>query len=86
MVNGIWVRPIFARATHIDLEDGRRVPVKSGTQTIDGFWTHLRSYVVGNPAHGAELETLDSMVRLAQYHFWAGGQDPVAQFASTLSG
>eukprot|EP00971_Amphidinium_carterae_P338308 6475576-Amphidinium_carterae.1 len=82
-VQGVWLRPIFAKQTKVDIGGGRTANVKSGTQTIDGFWSHLRTHISGNPSKLSD--SLDSMIRMSQYSYWAGGKDPLAMLADTLS-
>eukprot|EP00971_Amphidinium_carterae_P062153 1230502-Amphidinium_carterae.1 len=81
-VDGVWVRPIFARQTTIDIGGGRVAKVKSGTQTIDGFWSHLRDHISGNPARASD--SVDGMIRMAQFLYWAGGAEPISKLPGTF--
>ena len=41
-VEGRWIPPTFSSTINFDIAKGYRKKFKSGTQTIDRFWTHLR--------------------------------------------
>eukprot|EP00971_Amphidinium_carterae_P189165 3755216-Amphidinium_carterae.2 len=73
---------IIRQKTKVDIGGGRTTAVKAGTQTIDGFWSHLRTHITGNPSKMSE--SLGSMIRMAQYKYWACGRDSLAMLADTL--
>lgn len=47
MVTGkpMWVKPHYTKIWKHKLPNGQKVTVKAGTQIIDRFWGHLRTYL-----------------------------------------
>ena len=66
----------------VTLTDGTRVRVKTGTQTIDGAWTHIRRALLNRRSNDPKL--VDELVRIAQYRYWSSGQEPIQFFRKTL--
>eukprot|EP00971_Amphidinium_carterae_P350891 6491793-Amphidinium_carterae.1 len=86
-ISKVWVKPIFSKPTREKLSNGRVMHVRTGTQTIDGFWpkfwAHLRTFISDNTK--GDSETMDSMVRHAQFTDWSCGKDPMQRMADTLN-
>eukprot|EP00971_Amphidinium_carterae_P053890 1061197-Amphidinium_carterae.3 len=77
-VNRVWVQPVFSKLKTITLSNADKVDIKTGTQTIDGFWKHLRSCINGNAAKDElDSDTLDGMIRFSQFQSWAHDRDPL---------
>ena len=41
----MWIKPHYTKVCSHKLPDGKVLKVKAGTQIVDRFWGHLRSYV-----------------------------------------
>ena len=82
-VNGVWLPPTFSRDVKIRCPlTSKKVKVRSGTQTIDGFWTHLRGALRSRPSNKPEV--VEEYVRMAQYKYWSSGHDPLEFFRRTM--
>ena len=81
-VKGKWVHPKFVETVKLQLPGGKRMVVKSGTQTIDGFWTHLKRQVMR--CHCRDPNTIDQYVRLAQFLYWSQGRDPMDMLRESM--
>ena len=81
-VNGIWTKPIFARNTLLDMPNGKKLQVRSGTQCIDGFWAHLRSHIGKN--HNSDENLVAELLRACQFRFWCSGSDPMIRLGATM--
>eukprot|EP00971_Amphidinium_carterae_P006451 127349-Amphidinium_carterae.3 len=66
----------------ITLANGDVLDVKSGTQTIDGYWTYLRSCITGGVRD--DNASLDAMVRFSQFVYWKQGADSFRSLAVTM--
>ena len=77
-----WIQPSFVKTFMMRLPGGKKVKIRSGTQTIDGFWTHLRRQV--SKCKGRNLDTIDEFVRFAQFSYWAQNDDPVCMLRESL--
>ena len=83
-VNGVWLPPTFSRDAKIRCPlTGKKIKVRSGTQTIDGFWTHLRGALRSRPSNKPEV--VEEYVRMAQYKYWASGHDPLEFFQANYA-
>eukprot|EP00971_Amphidinium_carterae_P212603 4219394-Amphidinium_carterae.1 len=74
-VDGIWVRPVFSQKKTVAGPNGDVLEVRTGTQTIDGFWSHLREACRYSKR---SVESIDAAVRQAQFNYWSQGKDRVA--------
>eukprot|EP00971_Amphidinium_carterae_P260987 5177525-Amphidinium_carterae.1 len=81
-INGVWVQPVFTKVKEITLSNGDVIQVKAGTQTIDGFWSHLRSNLSGGIK--GDNDSMDGMIRMAQFQYWNMGQDAFRALAKTM--
>ena len=76
-----WIQPTFVKTLLMRLPGGKKLKARSGTQTIDGFWTHLKRQVtrcrVCNP------NTIDEFVRFAQ-SYWAQNHDPMDMLRESM--
>lgn len=70
----MWIKPHYTKVCAHKLPDGKVLKVKAGTQIVDRFWGHLRSYLKHTPRKvGSAL--LARKVRAAQWTYWHKGQD-----------
>ena len=81
-IQGRWVPPTFSSTINIKTGKGCKKKFKSGTQTIDGFWAHLRRELRRRPSNRPEV--VEEHVRMAQYKYWSSGSDPLEFFATTM--
>ena len=81
-IDGVWKSPVFAETMYVTLVDGRRVKVQSGTQTIDGAWSHIRKAL--QHRHSSDPKTVDELLRVAQFRYWSSGHEPIEFFKKTL--
>lgn len=78
-----WVKPRYTKIwTHI-LPNGRKLKVKAGTQIIDRFWGHLRTYLK-HAARKVGSSTLTRKIKAAQWTYWYGRQHAWMATASML--
>ena len=73
-INGkvCWLQPQYTKVYTLKLPDGKNLKVKSGTQTIDRFWRHLREELKGvNRKPGNQPMT--RKIRSAQWTYWHKG-------------
>ena len=80
-IEGRWVPPTFS-TINIDTAKGYKKKFKSGAQTIDRFWTHLRRELRRRPSNRPEV--VEQHARMAQYKYWSSGCDPLEFFAKTM--
>ena len=83
LTDTLWLEPSFVEKTILDLPGGGRFAVKSGTQTIDGWWTHLRRSLVNRGTD--DDDRIMKLVRLAQWRKWEQGKDYVTALAHVIS-
>ena len=81
-IKGKWIHPKFVETHKIRLPGGRCLCVRSGTQTIDGFWAHLKKQVMR--CHVRNPEVVDQYVRLAQFLYWSQGNDPMDMLRDSM--
>ena len=69
--NGVrtWLKPKFTQVVRHMTPDGAKMYVKSGTQIIDRFWSHLRGFMQHRSAKPGTWE-LRRRVRMAQWTYW----------------
>lgn len=73
-INGkvCWLQPQYTKVYTLKLPGGKNLKVKSGTQTIDRFWRHLREELKGvNRKPGNQPMT--RKIRSAQWTYWHKG-------------
>lgn len=73
-INGkvCWLQPQYTKVYTLKLPGGKNLKVKSGTQTIDRFWRHLREEFKGvNRKPGNQPMT--RKIRSAQWTYWHKG-------------
>ena len=70
----VWVIPKYSEIKKHILPDGQNLFVKTGTQIIDRFWSHLRTHL-GRRAHKVNNRSMWRRVRSAQWTYWEKGQD-----------
>ena len=63
-----WVRPHYTKVFTHKLPTGKTIQVKSGTQIIDRFWGHLRTYLKHTARQVGSL-SLMRKVRAAQWTY-----------------
>ncbi|CAK0832225.1 unnamed protein product [Prorocentrum cordatum] len=70
----VWVKPKYSEINKHILPDGQHLFVKTGTQIIDRFWSHLRAHL-GKRAHKVNNGSMCRRIRSAQWTYWEEGQD-----------
>lgn len=65
----VWVKPSYTKIWTHKLPNGKKLTVKAGTQIIDRFWGHLRSYLKHAPRQVGS-SALARKVRAAQWIYW----------------
>ena len=65
----VWVKPHYTKMWKHRLPDGKSVTVKAGTQIIDRFWGHLRTYLKHAPRKVGSM-ALARKIRAAQWTYW----------------
>ena len=85
LVNGkmVWTKPHFTKVYTHTLPDGKKLKVKSGTQIIDRFWGHLRSYLKYAPRRVGS-QALKRKIRAAQWTYWHKNQNAWQSTANML--
>ena len=81
-IKGKWVQPKFVETVKFIKPDGQKLIVKSGAQTIDGFWSHLKRQVTR--CHSRTPDTIDQYVRFAQFMYWSQGRDPMEMLKESM--
>ena len=81
-VKGKWVQPKFVETVKFRTPKNKRMVVKSGTQTIDGFWSHLKRRVMR--CHSRKPNTIDQYVRFAQFIYWSQAEDPMDMLRESM--
>ncbi|CAK0903901.1 unnamed protein product, partial [Prorocentrum cordatum] len=69
----IWVKPKYSETKKHILPDGQNIVVRTSTQIIDRFWSHLRTHL-GGLAHKVNNISMWRRVRSAQWTYWEKGQ------------
>ena len=64
-----WIKPHYTKNYSLNLPDGSRLKVKSGTQIIDRFWDHLRTYLKGT-GRVPGSDVLTRRISAAQFTYW----------------
>ena len=81
-VDGVWQLPKWSTCKRLDLPGGGSLRVRTGTQTIDGFWSHLRKGI--GHCHRSDPKLVNQMVRETQFRYWNSGLDPVKALGQTM--
>eukprot|EP00971_Amphidinium_carterae_P330954 6464267-Amphidinium_carterae.1 len=84
-INGVWTQPVFAQKNESPWRTvmcWTVLDIKTGTQTIDGYWTYLRACITGGVRD--DNASLDAMVRFSQFVYWNQGTDPFRSLAVTM--
>ena len=76
VVNGVakWVNPKYSKIIIHEIENKQKLYVKSGTQIIDRFWSHLRTHL-GRMKRTTGSKTLEARIRSAQFTYWYKRED-----------
>ena len=71
MLNGVesWVSPKYAKLHVHTLPNGKKLKVMAGTQVIDRFWRHARSFLDGRSSKVGS-QVLLRRLRAAQWDYW----------------
>ncbi|CAE7406455.1 unnamed protein product [Symbiodinium sp. CCMP2456] len=69
-----WIKPHFTKVYDLKLPEGGKLRVKSGTQIIDRFWGHVRSYIRRAPRKPGN-PVLRRKLRAAQFTYWNKGRN-----------
>ncbi len=64
-----WVKPHYTRICSHTLPDGQTIKVVAGTQIIDRFWQHVRTYLK-NTQRKVGSAVLNRKIRAAQWTYW----------------
>ena len=64
-----WVKPRYTKKWTHTLPGGKKLHVRAGTQIIDRFWGHLRTYLKHAPRKVGSA-TLMRKIRAAQWTYW----------------
>ena len=78
------IPPVFAEKVSVEVPDefGTVLDVMKGTQFVDGFWRLLRKELGNSPK--ATTEAVTTIVRVAQWRYWHGGQDLWVELGKAL--
>ena len=69
-----WIKPKYSKIVSHRLPEGGKIHVKSGTQIIDRFWSHLRTHLKHRKKQPGS-STLRRRIRSAQFTYWFRGED-----------
>ena len=69
-----WVKPHYTRICSHALPDGQTIKVVAGTQIIDRFWQHVRTYLK-NAQRKVGSVVLHRKIRAAQWTYWHKSQN-----------
>ena len=81
----VWIKPCFTKVVTHTLPDGKTLRVKAGTQIVDRFWRHLRSFLEGNSLK-VNSAVIRARVRSAQWVYWYRNEDLWAHTGKLLKG
>ena len=81
-VDGQWVQPTWSTTKDLTLPHGGTLRVRSGTQTIDGFWAHLKRGI--GKHHRSDPTLVHQLMRESQFRYWHGGVDPMRALGQTM--
>ena len=73
-MNGVakWVNPKYSKIIVHEIENKQKLYVKSGTQIINRFWSHLRTHL-GRMKRTTGSKTLEARIRSARFTYWYKG-------------
>ena len=79
----MWIKPHYTKEYNLTLPDGGKLRVKAGTQIIDRFWGHVRTYIK-KASRKPGNDVLRRKIRSAQFTYWHKGQNAWKATASML--
>ena len=65
----VWKKPCYAMKFTHALPNGRKIVRKGGTQIIDRFWSHLRTFM-RNRSTSVGSAAIKARIRSAQWDYW----------------
>ena len=78
-----WVKPRYTKKWTHTLPGGKKLHVRAGTQIIDRFWGHLRTYLKHAPRKVGSA-TLMRKIRAAQWTYWYSKKNAWTSTATML--
>ncbi|CAK0840716.1 unnamed protein product [Prorocentrum cordatum] len=79
----IWIQSKFSNMVNHEFPSGETVRVKSGTQIMNRFWSHLRTHF-GKRTRRVDTIAMRRRVRSAQWTHWNKGRDLWARTGDML--